>query len=165
MALDATLGGTSSNSYVTQADATAYLTDRLNAASLATWSALASGDKDAALIAATLRLDVEHYAGAPVTSTQRLKWPRVGAYTADDLLLDSSTIPRLITDAQCEMAWAIAQNPAFLEESGLEGFQHVKVGSLDVTPRFLAAAQLPSIVKQLIAPVRRGGFGVHVSRA
>lgn len=162
MSLDATLGGAAANSYVTQAAATSYFGDRLDAAA---WTAAVTGDKDSALIMATLRLDTESYVGSPITYTQRLKWPRYGAYDDDNRLLTSTAIPVIVQQATFEYALALLKDPTLLGDSGLEGFLNVKLGSLDVTPRFLAAAALPAFIKRLIAPVRLGGYGTPVVRA
>lgn len=162
MSLDATLAGAAANSYFTQAAATAYLTDRLD---ITAWTSATSGEKDAALIMATTRLETEEYVGSRVFVTQRLKWPRYGATDPDGLLYDHLTIPNIILQAECELALAIITDPALMADSGLEAFVNVKLGSLDVTPRFVAAAALPALVKRLIAGVRLGGYGTPVYRA
>lgn len=162
MSLDATVGGASANAYVTQAAADTFFTNRLDAAD---WTDATSAQKDAAIIMATLRLDTELYVGAPVFSDQRLKWPRYGAFDADDRLLAQDAIPLMVEQATCEYALALVKEPSLLSDSGLEGFAHVQVGSLSITPRAIAAGQLPAIVKRLIAPVRLGGTGTPVRRA
>lgn len=162
MALDATISGAAANSYFTQAAASAYLADRLNNTA---WTGATSAEKDAALIMATTRLETETYVGSRVFITQRLKWPRYGAVDPDGLLYDHLTIPYLILQAQCELALAIVTDPALLADSGLESFVNVKLGSLDVTPRYIPAAQLPALVRRLIAPVRLGGYSTPVYRA
>lgn len=162
MALDATVGGAAANSYVLQAAATSYFADRLDAAS---WTGAITGDKDSSLIMATLRLDTESYVGVPVFATQRLKWPRLGVFDEDGRMISSSSIPQVIQQATFEYALALLKEPTLLGDSGLEGFINVKLGSLDVTPRFVQAAQLPAFIRKLLAPFRIGGTSAHVSRA
>lgn len=162
MALDATVSGAAANSYITQAAATAYLADRLD---IAAWTAATSAEKDAALIMATTRLDTEDYIGSRVFISQRLRWPRYGATDPDGLLYDHLTIPNTMLQATCELALAIIGQPSLMTDTGLESFINVKMGSLDVTPRFIAAARLPALVKRLIAPVRLGGYSTPVYRA
>jgi hypothetical protein len=162
MSLDATVGGAAANSYATQAAASLYFGDRLDAT---TWTGATTGDKDSSLIMATLRLDTEDYKGAPMFFTQRLKWPRAWVYDHDGRLLTSSSIPQVIQQATFEYALALLKDPTLLGDSGLEGFINVKLGPLDVTPRVIAAAALPAFIKRLIAPVRIGGYGSLVVRA
>lgn len=162
MALNATVGGTSSNSYVTQAEATAYFAGRLD---VTTWTSASSNDKDAALMMATARLDAETYTGSRVFTDQRLHWPRYSTFDRDGIVLDHTTIPLVIQQATFEFALALLREPTLLGDTGLEWFENVKIGSLDVTPRSITSARLPAFVKQLIAPVRKGGMGTPVQRA
>ena len=161
MALEASVGGAAANSYVTQAAASSYFTNRLD---VAEWTAASSSDKDAALMMATARLEAESYVGYKTSFTQRLSWPRFSTYDRDDMLYASDAIPLVIQQATFELALALLREPTLLGDTGLEGFQNVKLGSLDVTPRNLAASQLPAFVKQLIQPVRASGSGTHVAR-
>lgn len=162
MALDAMVGGASSNSYVTQSAASSYFGDRLDAS---TWTGATTGDKDSSLIMATLRLDTENYVGVPVFFTQRLKWPRSWVWDADGRSISSASIPQVIQQATFEYALALMKDPTLLGDSGLEGFINVKLGPLDVTPRNIQAAALPAFIRRLIAPVRVGGYGSLVVRA
>ena len=73
MALDATVKGTSANSYSTQADATTYFGDRLG---VATRTSASSGDKDSSLVMATRFLDQMMWKGERTTTTQALSYPR-----------------------------------------------------------------------------------------
>jgi len=73
MALIATIGGSTSNSYVTLTEANDYFADRLNTAE---WDAVGSETKEKALITATRRIDEEQFLGYKVSLTQALKWPR-----------------------------------------------------------------------------------------
>lgn len=162
MALISTIGGTTSNSYVSQSDATTYFAGRLD---MAKWTAATPSEKDASLMMATARLETETYQGSRVFVDQRLAWPRHGTYDRDEVLLSSTTIPLVIQQATFELALALLKEPTLLGDSGLEAFKNVRVGSLDVTPRSVRSALLPSFVKQLIAPVRMGGMGTPVYRA
>ena len=94
-----------------------------------------------------------------------MKWPRIGAVDDDGRLISSTMIPAVIQQATIEYAFALVGEPTLLDDTGLEGFLNVKVGSLDVTPRARSGSVLPAFIKQLIRPVRLGGSGVHVSRA
>ena len=130
MALDFTIGGVAANSYVSQAAASSYFAGRLDTAE---WTAASSADKDAALMMATARLETETYQGSRVFVDQRLSWPRHGTYDRDDVLLSSTTIPLLMQHATFEYALALLKEPTQFGDTGLEGFENVKIGSLDVT--------------------------------
>lgn len=151
--LDATVGGAASNTYISQADATTYLGDRLNTSA---WTNADSTEKDQALLQATRRLDVEEYDGSKNTQGQALKWPRVGAIDDDGYEFATDAIPQIVKDAQCELAlWLLNQGTTdALAPTGLEGFINVKVGSLDATPRHSQkAGALPQVVLDILRPV------------
>lgn len=46
-----------------------------------------------------------YWVGSRLTTTQRLEWPRYGAYYVDGQLIDSDTIPIELKDALCELAY------------------------------------------------------------
>ena len=163
MSLDSTIGGAAANSYTTQAAASSYFSGRL---AVDAWNDASTTEKDASLMMATMRLDAENYIGYRVSYTQRLQWPRYSTYDRDGILYASDAIPLVIQQATFEYALALLQEPTLLGDTGLEGFENVRLGNLDVTPRPIAAARLPAIVKQLIGPVRSGGgVSVPVQRA
>ena len=146
MALDATIGGASSNSYVLRADATAYFGDRLDTTE---WDDASNASMDSALVMATLRLDQEEWVGTRADEDQNLKWPRYGVYV-DGIYQDSDAIPRPIEEATYELALAILKDTTLLADTGLEGFANVKLGELDVTPRFREGGTLPAEVERLL---------------
>jgi hypothetical protein len=146
MALDATVGGASSNSYVTQADATTYFGHRFDATE---WTNASSDNRNIALMMATARLDQEEYTGLRVDDDQRLKWPRYGVYV-DNVYQEETAVPRPIKEATYELALAFLKDSTLLADTGLEGFQSVKLGELDVTPRFRSGGTLPANVERLL---------------
>jgi len=114
MALDATLAGVASNSYITVTDADSYVADRIG---FSAWSAASLQIKSAALIHATETLDkyVDWY-GYIATITQRLRWPRWGIYTRDNLILGSGSIPDEIRFLTVDVAdWIIANGGLSVE--------------------------------------------------
>jgi hypothetical protein len=100
-----TVGGASSNSYVTQAEATTYHEGRLNATA---WSGATSDSMNRALVEAARELDVLSWVGTPADDTQVMRWPRQWAEDPDSptlgLYYDSTEIPQRVKDAQCELA-------------------------------------------------------------
>ena len=160
MALDATAKGTSSNSYVTQAEATTYFGDRSDTTD---WTGATTTVKDKSLVTATFVLDMEEYEGYPTTSTQRLQWPRTGFVNRQYANVDEDTVYVVVKEATYELALAIIKGEYTMSDTGLEGFRHVKVGPLDVTPNLgRRAAQLPEIVVRMLKGIRVGGTGINI---
>lgn len=163
MAFDASVGGADSNSYVTLAAAEAYFLGRLSDSA---WDEADEATRESALIMATARLDAETFVGSPVTTTQRLQWPRYSAYDRNGNQYVTTAIPGLIQDATCELALALLDDSDLLGAgSGLSEFANLRLGSLDVTPRAGPSGVLPTNVLRLLAPLRVGGFQNRVVRA
>lgn len=144
--VDATVGGASANSYVTKAEADAYVLGRLNAS---TWEDETDTDKlNRALVSATRRLDQEEWQGRKVATTQALEWPRSGTSDQNGNAYATDAIPQPVKDATCELALAMLSED-LLADSGLEAFNSVTVGSLQVTPRHgRPAGDLPENVRR-----------------
>lgn len=100
MALVTTVGGASSDSYVSLADADTYFASGSHLQS-AVWLALDDTAQETALRTAARDLDRLRYFGHKASTTQSLEWPRVyrGLWFAD-------AIPTAIKQAQMEQALA-----------------------------------------------------------
>jgi hypothetical protein len=147
MALDATVGGAFSNAYISTAVADAILSDALGTEA---WTGAALATKERALVSATARLDQETYKGLQSSTSQALAWPRVAVFR-ERVPIPFDQIPREIQRATAILAHRLLVDPALLEPTGLEGFQNVKVGPLDVTPREdVKAGGLPDDVRREI---------------
>ncbi len=121
-AIDATIGGVGSNSYLTLADFAVIADDGPYAA---TFTAATADDRTRALLQATARLELEKWLGVRVTDTQALAWPReyvidpdksgtnVGSTLARpyDLVvyLPTTTIPNRIKVGVAELALQILE--------------------------------------------------------
>jgi hypothetical protein len=163
MLFDATVGGAASTSYITLEAAGDYFLSRLGADE---WDEADEPERDSALMLATARLDLETFIGVVVTTTQRLQWPRYSVPDRNGFLYATTAIPRPIQEATAELALAILKDPTVVEGGGdLSEFEHLSLGSLDVTPRASALTALPSVVQRLIASLRLGGFQARVVRA
>ena|SRR5215204_673724 len=144
MSLDATVGGSSSNSYVTVLEADAYFADRLYA------SAWTGDDKATALVTAARRLDQEDYLGYRATNEQAMKWPRYDTGDEDGRWYASDSIPQPVRDAQCELALYLLETDG-LKQSRLSNFVHLKIGPLDLTPKHpQTSGSLPAVVVRLL---------------
>lgn len=132
MALDATVGGASSNSYLTLAEADTYFDDR--AITAWTGSTYTDDQKEAALIQATSWIDnTFQFIGEIDDTTQRLAWPRDAAYDKEGRLVGDTTHPEQVKNAVCEAALA------YLVEGSLQAttkrgglIKREKVGDLEV---------------------------------
>lgn len=175
--LVATVGSSTANSYVTVAEATAYLDERLNSSAWTTAVDAVGGDPERALIMATRRIDEEEFVGTPVNplngtstgTTQALRWPRYSATNGEGWVYEHTVIPAPVKHATIELALKYLNDGATdsLANSGLEAFKHVRVGSLDVTPRHShRSTELPQYIRDLLRPVLRTVRGqVRLERA
>ena len=149
----ATVGGASSNSYVTTAEGDTYFDERLNTSN---WTD--EDDKARAVIEATRLLDREQFAGERAAQSQALKWPRVGTYNEDGYEYASDAIPTFIKHATLELALRLLNNAASgsdtLAGTGLEAYKRVKVGPMEVEPRQgYDPSDIPDSVMDLIEHV------------
>lgn len=147
------------NAYVDADTADAYFGDRLNASA---WSGASAAQKDQALVTATLRLDQLTFKGVRTDSSQPLAWPRWGVKDEDGYLLDSDTVPDRIKRATMELALTLlAADGDALADTGMEGFDSVKVGPITVDVRHRKQS-LPDHVRREVAPLLRtnGGFSM-----
>lgn len=114
LTIDATVGGASANSFVTEAEAITYMASRLNAGDWETTSGSSATETEKkALIEATRMLNLLAWRGVRVTDTQALAWPRDYATNPDATISDPGTeypyyaddvIPERVKDATCEYA-------------------------------------------------------------
>lgn len=93
-------GSSSSTSYVSEADFTAYTGERdvtLGAT---------NGDASEVLIKAMDYLETKEFIGVKGTKEQALQWPRIGA-ALNGYTLDSDEMPNILLEAQMEIAISI----------------------------------------------------------
>lgn len=103
--IDATVGGSAANSFVTLAEMVTYMTGRLNSDA---FDDATVDNQNRALVEATREISVKEYDGNRVTSTQSLSWPRLNAIDPDSpqsWLFSSTVIPQRIKDATMELAF------------------------------------------------------------
>lgn len=154
MALDATSGGSSANSYATNAEADAYFADRLHASA---WTGASEADQDAALIMATRAVDSLCFKGTAAAATQALQFPRTGLKLPTGYGTSSTVIPQLIKDAVFEYALILLNAAADITPEKTqfeEGLKELKAGP--VTLKFrddFDYKVVPESVKALI-PVK-----------
>ena len=144
-----------SNSYVTEAEATTYFANRLYADA---WASATAEDKQKALLMARTLLDFHIiWSGYPTDDTQPLQWPRIGV---TGIALDA--VPESVKIAQMELALILLSQ----DTTAMPANPGVKRQTVDViTEEFFAGADkakpIPDRVFQLIAVYgrRAGGLG------
>ena len=157
MAFNATPGDPAANSYIDVATATAWFSDRI--LYHPEWAAASLAQQEAALIQATERIDMQRFVGYLSTPSQRLKWPRAWVTNEDGYWYDSTTVPRIVQDATCELAILILKGD-YLAETKLRNINLLKIGSLQITPRQpQTSGKLPAQVTRLLYRVMIGGPG------
>lgn len=133
--LVSTAGLSSTNSFLSQDDASTYLDARLNSSA---WSGASSSDKDRALISASRYLSRLEWDGRRATSTQALSWPRFLVQNPDDPNLNyfsQTEIPQRVKDATCELALEMLKAGAtdILGEDSSLAVKSETVGPISVT--------------------------------
>ena len=128
--IDATLSGTSANSYVTLAEANTYFETVPDSS---TWTNKTDDQKNRALIAAAREIDNLVFYGDRCDNGQALKFPR-NNYEVDDVELACTAVPNNIKYAQYELARALANDTdAITGTTGKDGnFEEVRLGDIQV---------------------------------
>jgi len=151
MAIVTTVGGTTTNSYITVAEYEAFWTER---------NATISGNtaaKESELVKAADYINRSYtFVGEQQYRYQAMVWPRLtGIYLVKDFPIDPDVIPQDIKDAQAELAYIIHQgtNVFATVEGGAKVREKNKAGPVETeveftnfreTPRFVAIEGLLS---------------------
>lgn len=124
MAINAVIGGSASNAYISALQADNYFADTF---SNTRWTALSAADKDIALMAATSSLQTLNWDGtqcSPATDdptlTQALGWPRSGK-TVRGITWACTAMPLPIVQATAMLALELAEDPTAITGSGAKG--------------------------------------------
>ncbi len=139
--IDATVGGTDSNSYATQVEIQQQMDDRLYSDA---WDGATDEEQKQSMIMCALLLDdLVNWYGEIASDTQALRWPRSGVSDCDGRSIDDDVIPDAVKQAQGELSLYMLQGdklkiPVLLEK----GIKSAKVGPLAVTIENLAVADM-----------------------
>lgn len=146
MALDATVAGPDADSYVSVADATAYLAKKAGAGA---WASTLLATQEARLQEATRMIDNCRFWGARSSMSQALEFPRMYPYNSDKPCWSGAPeVPRAVRHATIEQAWHLLANEATggqtkrqqLQAGGVTSFT---IGSLSETFGSESAAPSP----------------------
>lgn len=186
--LDATVGGTSANSFVSLEDAESYFEGRPFASA---WTAASESTREQALVFASRILNRMKWAGnkgstTNTASTQALAWPRrwspsleydappdwVSAYFVDTNVeyYSSLTMPTPLKDATCELALEVLNagtSDPFVTDS-TRNIKSETVGPLSTTyfdpsDRAFGLSRFPAVMS-IIAPLLRSSGAMVVER-
>lgn len=157
-ALVATVGGATSNTYVTRDEANTYFGDRIDGDD---WTSAANDTKDRALLTAAKRIDLEKYEGEKTDTDQALQWPRL--YVFDEVVdpdeeLPSDEIPEKVKRAQMELAFAYITGSVAPTPTGADEFKRITIGRFTVEPNQSTTEtpqgtqDMPDLVKRLLKP-------------
>jgi hypothetical protein len=171
MSLDATVGGASSNSYVTLAQAESYFDDRINSAVNGNWETTSAGvartdaEKSAALVTATRRIDEEQFVGYKVSTTQALKFPRTNVTDEDGNYFLTTAIPEPVKQATYLTALELLRAD-FLQEDYMGNFSYFQSGAVQIKQfTQTSTGKLPAEARRLLRYLMLSGGGGRIVRA
>jgi len=151
LVLDASVGGSGSNSYCTYASASAILL--MDVFKTATWASLSTSTASACLVYATMLLDAQiQWDGTKETDAQALRWPRTNAEDVDGYSIDDDTHPIWLQEAVSFYSFFLSQGDRTLDNDPA-GFKSLKAGSLAmVIDKYDRIPTIPSIVWAIVKP-------------
>ena len=129
--LDATIGGTASNTYSTLAQAQTY---HLAHSHGDDWEAAQDPARNRALAHATALID-QHFTftGGVADTGQRLSWPRVGMVDRNQVTITRDELPRDLIDATAELARGLLQSDRTADSAAeTEGIEMLKAGPVEL---------------------------------
>lgn len=148
--IDASIGGSASNSYVTLARGSDLIEQLPH---MADWVIDYASPRAQFLVHATRLIDRHFwFSGSKASNTQALQWPRVGVTrTQTHDTLSSSTIPDFIEWATVEWAHAIYQD-AEGDTDIAPGISRLRTHSYEVEFNGRGRRQIPAVVSDLLLP-------------
>jgi hypothetical protein len=156
------------NSYVTVAQADAYMENRIGNDN---WTSATNTVKEQVLITATQLVDDNPWIGYAVSSSQALAWPRENAIYYDDRLglqvtVPNDEVPTRVLTAVYEQALHLLDNDGVLKGQ-IQTFESISVGSISLSDSNSDVTRIsirPSTSTSHIRPLlRRGSTGGRTS--
>jgi len=148
LTIDASVGGSSSNSYCTLAEAETYHEGRLNNTD---WTGATTDNKNRALSTATRLLDEwVRWEGSTNTSTQALQWPRYDVLDRHGVEFSALIIPSFLKDATAELALFLLGEDRTTDPD-TKGFSSISAGPVSLTiDKQDRRAVLPESVQSMV---------------
>ena len=134
MALDDSVGGAASNTYVLVAAVDAYIVDHFVSTALAAkWTGLTTPQQEGALIRAAQLLDRHiQWRGDTVSDVQALSWPRAFASDRYGREIPPTAIPTFLKEFQIETALWVVDQSGIIPQVGNAEYDSIRVGSLEI---------------------------------
>ena len=127
---DSTSAASTSNSYLSVAEADDYFAGRFNSEK---WTTFTSAQKQQLLVTASKQLDSAKFGGRRSKQIQALQWPRFGLSDFDGYAILDTVIPTKLKEAACEMAyWIWTEDDRILSDTEIQQVDSYKVGPIDV---------------------------------
>ena len=147
MALVATAGSSSANSYATVSEGDTYHDNHLYAS---TWTSATDANKEKALIMATRILDEKmDWVGTKTTQDQALAWGREGV-EYDSYPIVSTIVPDQIKNATIEFARHLLDKD-WTKNKDDKGIGKISVGSINIEyDKMDTEAVVPDIVQEML---------------
>lgn len=144
------VGSSTANSYISVAEADVFFA---NSVGNTAWLTSAAS-KEASLIEATRILDSQFkWVGFIANNDQALRWPRTDAYDADGRMISAVTVPKLIKDATCNLAYFLLQSGGLNQtQSDLKG---LKLGPIDL--KFIEGQSVIGVPKYIVKSLQSLG--------
>lgn len=149
-------GMSTATAYVSIAEADSYHAERLHALP---WQNADDETKAAAIIQATRLLDQIVYDGSPSTTTQALRWPRIGVHDHNGQSIASNTMPVALKRATAELARLMIDSDREAD-SAIPAEQSVSLGNASVSYAATGASRAPvpphvlAMLRPFVAPLR-----------
>ena len=164
MALNATLGASDANSYVTRAEADAYMANRAFVS--ARWAAFTASVKEQFLITASQMIDwYLSWKGDKAEETQSMEWPRLDAIRKSGYEILETELPSEVKVAVYEMAISLFDADR-TEDDPLAGIGQLKVSSLMIKagpeyPNQTTKKVIPEKVKKILKDLITSYGGIY----
>lgn len=154
-------GKTNANSYVSVADADAYLAIKIGQNSA--WNALVTGTKESYLEWATTLLDQRtRWSGFKSVQASALAWPRTGVIDREGFSVATNVVPTPVADAVVEIAnyLVIKGNDPSIPNTNIanSGIKSLKADVLEITYNDGFIASIPSFPMGLVDILRPLGY-------
>lgn len=147
---DSTSAASTSNSYLSVAEADDYFAGRFGGDK---WSTFSSAQKQQLLVTSSKQLDTASFGGRRSKQIQSLQWPRFGLSDYDGYNILDTVIPSKIKEAVCEMAyWIWTEDDRILSDTEIQQVDSYKVGPIDVAvnkERIIFPIKVEELIKSI----------------
>lgn len=146
-AFNSTVGSSSANSYISVSEAGDYFDGRVDGAK---WDEFDTDVQQKALVTATRQIDQYSFAGTKASSTQALKWPRANVYDEEGVIYSSTSLPKNLKYATCELAfYYVTADDRDFNEWQVDTYDSFSAGPLNVKFRASSNDLPDTVVKEL----------------